>query len=266
MIRTLFLAIPILFMRSIIPLFAFQWVFFASAGAASACTPVVYLFRHAEDKNEAKTRPFDVTLTASGLAHADLYVAMMNTFEQQTVNCPISTVYALNPKKFATGPDIGTSNPYWTANPLAQETMGRNPIIEVKDMRLTELLPDPVGAIFVGDIKDKLGPNDQSAAIFWTSDGMCAVARILGPGLPGYTCTQSSKPKRNWVFQFLYNRIQGVFEGPAEYQQCFNYNKNTHQFVSGAYYCNDSGNLEDFKNEQGFWDDLNKIAGRIEIK
>jgi hypothetical protein len=262
MIRTLFLVISILFMRSIIPLFAFHWVFFASAGAASACTPVAYLFRHAEDKNQEKSNAFDVTLTASGLAHANLYVEMMNAFQQEKPTyCLVSAVYALNPYKNAVGGEIGTSNPYWTADPLADDTSGQNPIIEVKTMRLTELLPGAVGSNFLEDIKDKTD-KQQSVAIFWTSDGMCEVARKLGPGLPGYTCAAGSKPPRNSVFRFNYDVTTRQFTTvTVKYRQCYNYNALLNDFTPNEYWCRYSANLSDF--EQELDSRLNQIEGRI---
>jgi hypothetical protein len=274
MIRNLFLVIPSVFMRSIIALFAFHWVFFASAGAASACTPVAYLFRHAEDKNEDKTDAFKDTLTASGSQHASLYIAMMDAFQQEkSTYCLVSTVYALNPyKNAAPSPEIGTSNPYWTANPLANAyhdpTSGKNPnpIIEVNTMRLTEFLPGAVGSDFLEDIKDKTD-KQQSVAIFWTSDGMCEVGRKLGPGLPGYTCPEgfkppTPKPPRNSVFRYNYDVTTRQFTTvTVKYKQCFNYNKVLNNFSSNEYWCPYSANLTDF--EQKLDGRLNELKGRI---
>lgn len=73
MLSKLFLAVSVLPLRAtMLALFAFHSVFFASAGVTSACTPVAYLFRHAEDENKTKTDPFELTLSPAGVAHADL--------------------------------------------------------------------------------------------------------------------------------------------------------------------------------------------------
>jgi hypothetical protein len=266
-IRKLFLVIPILFMRSIIALFAFHWVFFASAGAASAaCTPVAYLFRHAEDQdNPIKKTPFDDTLTPSGDAHAGLYISMMNAFDLETefTYCEVVTVYALNPYKHASpSTEIGTSNPYWTANPLAQNNTGRNPIIEVKSMRLTEFLPGAVGSNFLEDIKDKTD-NQHSVAIFWSSSGMCEVARKLGlPGLPDYTCAEGSKPPRNSVFRFNYDVTTGRFTTvTVKYTQYFNYDEMLNNFTPNEYWCRYSADLRKFETQLD--GRLNQLEGRI---
>jgi hypothetical protein len=131
-------------------LFVFMRFFFVGAGAASACTPVAYLFRHAEDENQAKSGPYDLTLSTSGVAHADLYIEMMRNFHQEKLGkyCPIREIYALNPIK--SDGSWGTSNPYWTANPLAQTaetTMeDRNAIISVQGLNLTEFLDHGEGS------------------------------------------------------------------------------------------------------------------------
>ena len=253
-------------------------VIFTSADAAAQCNPVAYLFRHAEDKNQDKNRPFVVTLTESGLAHAQLYIDMISSFQQQQQeprNCPVKAVYALNPKD-ANG-NIGTSNPYWTAEPLAQvaqatpaeATDNTNAIISVEGLKLTEKLDHGEGPLFVAAIKALLDQG-HSVAIFWTSQGMCTVAMTLGlPGLPNYDCV-NTKPARNSVFQFNYNVPGETFTNVTEYAQCFNYNKNTDSFTNGTYYCQYSYNLNDWdypedttKNYPGFWGKLQKLSGRI---
>jgi hypothetical protein len=256
-------------------------VFFTGASAAAQCNPVAYLFRHAEDENMDKDRPFVVTLTESGLAHAQLYIAMVDQLQRQNTNCPITAVYAIYPRK----PDgsIGTSNPYWTAEPLAQvaqTTLGEaaestNAIITVDGKKLTEKLDQGEAPAFVEAIKTALN-NQQSVAIFWTSQGMCTVATTLGlSGLPNYNCGQcepkpdcETKPARNSVFQLNYNASGGTFTSVTEYAQCFNYNKSTDSFTNGTYYCQYSGNLNDWDDPKkgdypGFWNNLQKISGRI---
>jgi hypothetical protein len=253
--------------RTMIALFAFYSVLFTCINVASACTPVAYLFRHAEDQNRDKSDPFELTLTPSGQAHADLYIGMMNKFQQEKPSyCPVSTVYALNPIKFfhpGGRPEIGTSNPYWTAEPLAQRATNQNPIITVDDMILTETLGNGVGAKFLEAIEAKVN-NQQSVAIFWTSDGMCDVAKTLGPTLPGFSCTSGSKPPRNSVFRFNYDVVEKKFKTVTDkYKQCFNYNATADNFTPDTYYCQFSANLNTYETRPGFADDLEQIAGRI---
>jgi hypothetical protein len=260
--------------------------FFTGASAAQ-CKPVAYLFRHAEDLDKAdvikvKTHPFDVTLTASGNAHAALYIQMMGNFQQG--RCPIKAVYALNPFLPPNG-DWGTSNPYWTAQPLAQvsqttpdqPTQNTNPIITVQvssetdPLMLTEYLNNGEKDQFVADIKAALN-DQQSVAIFWTSQGMCTVATALGlPGLPNYNCGQcdplpdcASKPPRNSVFQFSYDVLEQTFTGVTEYAQCFNYDATNDKFTDQSY-CQFSSNLKTWEgpDHPKFSKKLNKLSGRI---
>ena len=248
------------------------------ASFAQQCNAVAYLFRHAEDLNGIKkTWPFQVTLATSGQAHAQLYIEMMNKFQQQNFSCPVKVVYALNPRNF--DGSNGTSNPYWTAEPLAQMAQATldstlenaNAIITVQVMddtlKLTEYLNHGEGQQFVDDIKGRLN-NQQSVAIFWTSQGMCAVAERLGVDLPTpYTCDEvdPKKPPRNSVFQFDYSVSGGKFTNVTEYAQCFNFNADptVNSFTNGTYYCQYSFNLQDWEGIAGFSNKLQKISGRI---
>jgi hypothetical protein len=247
-------------------------VFFTGAGAAAQCAPVAYLFRHAEDKNQDKQHLYDVTLTESGLAHAGLYVPTITTFQQEKPGyCPIKVVYALNPENF--DGSFGTSNPYWTAYPLAQAVQTNtddstledtNPIISVQGLKLTEYLDHGEGEQFVEAIKGTLN-NQQSVAIFWTSQGMCEVAKRLGQPDIHYNCV-TSKPPRNSVFRFNYDVLGEQFTSVTlKYAQCFNYNATTDSFTNDMYYCQFSANLADWEGPEypGFSDNLQKISGRI---
>src|SRR5262249_31402226 len=104
-----------------------------SQAAQPPCTPVVYAFRHAEDVNGPPT-----ALTSIGTEHANLYIEMITSLEVTQNYCPVATVYAVNPIK----PDgsFGTTNPYFTARPLANIVMNKEPIIKVADQRIGELL------------------------------------------------------------------------------------------------------------------------------
>lgn len=243
------------------------------AAAPAECSPVAYLFRHAEDINNiVKKQPFQVTLAVSGQAHAQLYIEMVNKFQQQNSYCPIRTVYAVNPR-LANG-DNGTSNPYWTAEPLAQATQttldsqlsNSNAVITVQDKRLTQKLDNGEAEALLGDIKSKLN-NQQSVALFWTSEGMCTVAEKFGVNLPSNYCDEVDpmNPPRNSVFQFSYSLPEGKFTSVTEYAQCFNFNADPSQnkFTDGAYYCQYSYNLEDWAGVSGFSSKLDKISGRI---
>ncbi len=249
-------------------------VLFAGPGAASQCKPVAYLFRHAEDLNQDKQHPFDVTLSTSGQAHAQLYIEMMKQFQQEKPDyCPIKVVYALNPVNF--DGTTGTSNPYWTANPLAQVVQTNlddstqedtNPIIAIQGIRLTEYLNHGEDEHFVADIKSKLN-NQNSVAIFWTSQGMCEVAKKLGlPGLPGFTCAGKSKPPRNSLFRLNYDASTHTFtDVTSKYAQCFNYDATSDKFANNIYYCQSSYNLNDWEGPEhpGFLANLQEISGHV---
>lgn len=250
----------------------------AIASSAQQCNPVAYLFRHAEELDGIQKKwPFQVTLATSGQAHAQLYIEMMSKFQQQSPSCPVKAVYALNPRNFDGG--NGTSNPYWTAEPLAQMAQNTqdstlantNAIITVEVMgdslKLTQYLNHGEGQQFVDDIKATLN-NQQSVAIFWSSEGMCAVADRLGVGLPDpYNCDDEDpdRPPRNSMFQFNYSVSGGVFTSITEYAQCFNFNADptVYSFANGTYYCQYSYNLQDWEKIAGFSNKLNKISGRI---
>lgn len=216
-----------------------------------------------------KEHPFDVTLSTSGVEHAELYIEMMDKFGQAKPDyCPIRVVYALNPENF--DGSIGTSNPYWTADPLAQRWTippgNPNPIISVQVMnqilKLTEYLNHGEGDKFVEDIKGTLN-NQQSVAIFWTSQGMCEVAKRLGQPDIGYDCV-ASKPPRNSVFRFNYDVLLKTFTSvTTKYAQCFNYNASTDSFTTNIYYCQFSANLADWEGKPGFSTNLEEISGQI---
>lgn len=245
-----------------------------ATSAASECKPVAYLFRHAEDINKDKQSPFDVTLSTSGQAHAQLYIEMIREFQLEKPDyCPINVVYALNPVNFDEA--TGTSNPYWTANPLAQMVQTNlddstqedtNPIITVHGMKLTEYLNHGEAEHFVEHVKTTLN-NQHSVAIFWTSQGMCEVAIKLGlPGLPGFTCAGSSKPPRNSVFRLNYSVTTHLFtDVTSKYAQCFNYDANSDSFTNNVYHCQFSYNLNDWEGPEhpGFLSNLQEISGRI---
>jgi hypothetical protein len=253
MIRRLLSAQAVLILKSLIALLTFCSVF-SSVPIATACDPVVYLFRHAEEKPGGVTTN---TLLLVGQQHADLYPSMIEGF--QTNNCPVSWVYAMSSHN-ANG-NIGTSNPYYTAYPSANVLPQKAPQNTIGHRKLLEFLPDEE-QIFLADIKSKLMDSlgaSHSVAIFWSSQGMCKVAATLGSSLPNYNC-ESTKPPRNSFYVFAYDSNHQTFTRTGNYLQCFNFDP----FVSGTledkfsfdhfmgfpagfvpaqYYCPASGNL-----------------------
>ena len=190
-------------LRTMLALLAFLSVLFTSMRAASDCIPVAYLFRHAEDSNSISkpdNHPFDPTLSYSGQAHSDLYIQMMDHFQATQSYCPVTTVYSLNPILPSGG--NGTSNPYWTAVPLAQKALLQNPIITIGGTILDEYLRQgSIATKFLDAINVQL-TNGQSVAIFWTSQGMCTVATTLGQSLPKnyYLCRRSKTSKELGIY------------------------------------------------------------------
>ena len=96
-------------------------VCFASAALAQTCTPVVYVFRHAEDTNPDPPPPI-FTLTPTGKAHAALYPSMVKDFESVHDNfCPVTKVYAATKaeKVHCNSNCTSATNAFDTARPLA---------------------------------------------------------------------------------------------------------------------------------------------------
>jgi hypothetical protein len=164
-------------------------VFFSNA--AQACTPTIYLFRHAEDSNG---------LTAVGLRHADLYPMMIQQLQKAFPICDVQRVFAMWSRNGA-----GTSNPYYTAKPLAQDVGGETarPEMFVTDTQGTiyYLCEYPIDEKctstpgFDPDVdRNALADSSlysyliayfqshttASVAIFYTSQGMPSVSNVLG--------------------------------------------------------------------------------------
>lgn len=187
-----------------------------SQTAPTLCTPVVYAFRHAEDVNGPPT-----ALTPIGTEHADLYIEMITSLEVTQNYCPVATVYAVNPIK----PDgsVGTTNPYFTARPLANIVMNMEPIIKVADQRLGEFLENGEATLLLSAIKNDL-TNNGSVAIFWTSQGIPKLAEILNaesriPAAP--------TPPRNAAYVFQWVETSRSLtpwrpESTPHYIECFN--------------------------------------------
>jgi hypothetical protein len=171
---------------------------------AQACTPTVFLFRHAEDTTNKETNLPE--LTPIGKRHAALYPEMVSGYLSMISDCPIKRVLAMydhNPNG-----NKGTTNPFKTAEPLAKHCCGSTyePEMFITDLFGNKyflyetiasrpdggLAPEAIG--FFGRIFYALQPtlNSQgSVAIFWTKQGIPDVSQALGvppvflpPGVP----------------------------------------------------------------------------------
>jgi hypothetical protein len=164
-----------------------------SENAVAQCVPVVYAFRHAEDLDPRvtslatytdQTAPSNTgnphSLTKIGAQHANLYVEMIRSLEITQDYCAVGTVYALHPRK----PDgtYGTTNPYYTARPLANIVMNANPIISIGTHRLGSMLVDGEGPLLKNAILNDLMNNGVSVALFWDSEGLHALGNALSDG------------------------------------------------------------------------------------
>jgi hypothetical protein len=254
------------------------------------CTPVVYAFRHAEDyktKNE---------LTDVGKAHADLYPAMVTSFEDDfeynNNYCPVKFVYSVDRTKPTSPLRPGTINPYETARPLAEIVMEgpmpKVPIETIGGKILDEYLNNPpsdppqcssvsVPCVTPSELRDELltkVTSGSSVALFWTSQGLHSLGEAIAPGTNIPEKTDTVSPPRNAAYVFKYNGINGFIVPlkPNQYVQCFNVtneDKKPQDFprpIPGAgqppldYYCGDgtNGNLPDIEKN-----DLYLLRGKI---
>lgn len=232
----------------------------ARAEAQPACTPVVYAFRHAEDSNDL---PYPNTLTKTGLRHADLYVSMVDDINAAlgTNYCPVTKVYTINLKK-ADGSG-NTTNPFFTAKPLAIKKMSADPLETVSSKGtgypLLEYLgnsPDPAKntpsnpfipsytTAVANALRDALVTTAQaenSSAIFWTSQGLHVLAgaiikaeskvpqKVIEDGKKTVAFpagTPIGTPPRNAVYIFPYNPSKAGFDDVTKFTQhvqCYNW-------------------------------------------
>src|SRR5215469_10527782 len=203
--------------------------FISSARAQNGCTPVVYVFRHAEDEKEAQPEhpcldgsPVKCTtaLTPLGMKHACLYRdEMMPIFEANHANyCHVEYVLAVDPVK--PNNSGGTTNPYLTGAPFSVAvTHGSDPIvtIEVKgvnrniDELLTNVKPEDLRAYLHSILTPGGNPPQPktSAAIFWTSDGLRDLGKALSGDIAGKVIPKKNKalgvPPRNAAYIFIDN-------------------------------------------------------------
>jgi len=167
------------------------WSLVFLASSALACTPAVLVFRHAEDTNPPA--PLIFHLTPTGEFHALLYKFMVPAFADGTKYCPVTMVYAAT-KADKPNKDKSATNSFYTAQQLAQQIMGKDPITVVKvngvDKQLYEYLdnwinpPNPpkspsyvtAPATALREELRNTANEGKSSAIFWTSQGL----HILG--------------------------------------------------------------------------------------
>jgi hypothetical protein len=221
-------------------LLLFHSSFLSFIPKARACTPVVYAFRHAEDLNGPPTE-----LTPVGMEHANLYIEMITAFELRQNYCPVKFVYAVNP--FKPGGETGTTNPYFTARPLANILTNLNPIIEIDNKRIDEFLETSnIGPVRFRDVMLDKVEGGSSVALFWTSQGLPDLGEAI---VPGFNIPETPKPPRNAAYVFQYNG-SGSFIAPLktdQYVQCFNWAtfRAAGDMSSTKYWCGtpDNGNL-----------------------
>jgi len=197
------------------------------ASSALACTPAVFVFRHAEDTNPPY--PLIFHLTPTGEFHALFYRIMVPAFADGTTYCKVTTVYAATTED---KPDRSRSatNSFFTARPLAQQEMGGNdPIIALgpfnkdrpEESRLYEYLgngikaPSEKQSNYETEVAKRLraallatANKNESSAIFWTSQGMHVLGGVVidktsnapDKNFPGLK--YSGTPPRNAVYLF----------------------------------------------------------------
>ncbi len=228
-------------------------VFTSSASAQTACTPVVYAFRHAEDSGR--------NLTLVGRQHASLYPAMVAGFGTSHDYCPVGYVYSM----YEMNPDgsAGTNNPFQTAQPLAAFICGEAAFFAGLDPYTTCLgsasephtalasangggnlyeylaiegaprttQPSATGSQLRDELVQHAGEG-FSSAIFWSSQGLNVLGQAIAPGFTGIPGCSTLPPKdscknlkapRNAAFVFEFNGSS--FEAPEnvkQYVQCFN--------------------------------------------
>src|SRR5580658_7903370 len=254
-------------------------LFISSGSAQTACTPVVYAFRHAEDVSGAapqsdcfpgSTVKCSTALKPTGTEHANLYVEMITSFEHLKNYCPVATVYSVNPV-LPTGGG-GTNNPFYTARPLANAVMNDDPIITIDgknlDEFLTQVTPENLRAELVNSM------TSGSTAVFWTSDGLHDLGNAIVEGFQGIPVKNKATgvPPRNAAYVFEYNGLGGFsspmtnspYEGSTQFVQCFNWApfRAVGDVSSTKYFCGKAmaaGSISDLIGDSNLY----KLHGRI---
>jgi hypothetical protein len=273
--------------------------FISSASAQTACMPVVYAFRHAEDSSEPAPEypcfpgaklpngvPANCTtkLKPTGTEHANLYPEMIENFqapEGLVDYCPVKYVFSVSPIKPV--PDqyglIGTNNPYYTARPLANDLTNAEPNIQIHpsicgdsspplyiDAGLTTVTPEFLRCE-LSYLTHFNGP--ASVAMFWTSEGLNALGQALVPGFNGIPVKGTNTPPRNAVYIFEAPTGSGFvppkdgspYQNSTQYVQCFNVKGTTIEPPSSSKYWCGNGNFQ--LRDSIKKEDLYKLHGRI---
>jgi hypothetical protein len=209
-----------------------------ASSVSAECTPVVYMFRHAEDTNPPEdpdnnqfhppkgTVPLFV-LTPTGQAHARLYPTMISGLQAANNYCAVTKVYATTTvrKDAPCDPTCDSAtNAFYTGKPLADAVMSNDPITTVTvadgsrkqlyeyvgngNAAPTALKPslysNPVATALRTELL-KTASLGQSSAIFWTSQGMQVLGGVIigrdskVPGKNGWVM-----PPRNAAYIFAY--------------------------------------------------------------
>jgi hypothetical protein len=255
---------------------------FITESAIAQCVPVVYAFRHAEDlappqlpEYTDNTPPSNSgnphSLTRIGALHANLYVEMIRSLEITQNYCAVNKVYAIHPKK----PDgtYGTTNPYYTARPLANIVMNDNPVISVENLRLGSMLQNGEATPLHNAIINVLNTN-RSVALFWDSEGLHALGIVLNVNSNIPDKAAGTTPPRNaaYILEFSGGEIKPWLPSvPPQYIQCFNWDPNQKTFSTHTYYCGNThpnlGGTPDKPPSQGgnliANADLYRLHGRI---
>jgi hypothetical protein len=164
-------------------------------GVAEAdCTPVVYVFRHAEDYKPTSGPPWG-QLTNTGAKHASLYPGMINVLMSEKSHCPVKAVYATNPSKNET-PGVnqalnlgGSDNSFCTARPLARGVNSGSKFPS----------PDPkTNKLFSEMCNMAYAPSDQSNALS-ENDPYVYVSSVDGKTLYGLDEYMGNTPIGNFT-------------------------------------------------------------------
>jgi len=205
------------------------------------------------------------------MAHANLYVEMITSFENLKNYCPVATVYSVNPVLPAG--NGGTNNPFYTARPLANVVMNADPIITIDSMNLDEFLTKVTPQMLHDELVNRMTLG--SAAVFWTSDGLHDLGLAIVPDFAGIPVKNKNAgiPPRNAVYVFEYDGDTGTFIAPmvtspyansTQYVQCFNFAnfRSAGDASSTKYYCGKpapAGSISDSMGDASLY----KLQGRI---
>jgi len=197
-----------------------------------------------------------------GMEHASLYVEMITAFQIIKDYCPVGAVYAVS--RIKPGGIIGTTNPFFTARPLATVIMNANPIEKIDNLPIDEFLePSNIGAVRFRDVMLDKVEQGKSVALFWTSDGLPDLGEAIAPG---FNIPATPKPPRNAAYIFKYNGSEGFIASPEPNAdvQCFNWAnfRAAGDMSSYKYWCGNinNGNLSDGDDLKPY---LYKLHGRI---